>query len=121
MKFCCNGKLVRTSKNHVYTHAVINIETGSVIVCRASKESAESFIATEINTCERGIANARAGLKAFKAGKSYYYIKYGRKNWREFICNTDTEKTFTDWMERFEERKKNVIANWRVVKLEAKA
>ena len=69
MKFYYNGKMIRTSKNHIYTHAVINKETGALIGCRKSLELAEAIKTGEINRYYHAIAVHEAEIKALKAGK----------------------------------------------------
>lgn len=80
MKFYYNGELVRTSKNHVYTHAVINRVDGKVIClgCSSSKNGAEKIISKEVSRSERFIENYKRAINALNSGKSGYYWKEGR-------------------------------------------
>lgn len=80
MKFYYNGQLMRTSKNHEYTHAILN-ENGKCEGCRTSKEACQSYINTEINRCKQEIENDKRCIRALNEGKSGYYYKDGRKTW----------------------------------------
>ena len=42
MKFYYNGKLIRTSKTHVYNWAIIDPTDGGVYACRRDRSGAES-------------------------------------------------------------------------------
>lgn len=121
MKFYYNGNLVRTSKNHIYTHAVVNTVSGKAIGCRANKENAEAIISSEIAQYERGIKNCESAIKALQSGKSGYYSKDGRRSW---FCKFDPDRTVSDyeeWIESRRNRIEEIKATWKVVELEARS
>ncbi len=122
MKFYYEGKLIRTSKNHNYTHAVINIQTGSCIGCRTSEDACQSIITTEINGCLGGIRNSEEKIKALEAGKSGYYIKDGRRSWWHKFENSpfDTIESTNKRIEYLLEEIDRIKQNWKIVKLECK-
>lgn len=125
MKFYYNGQLMRTSKNHNYTHAVI-IETEKGIKlygCHKDKKGCEAEITRAINECNRGIENAQAAIKALNTGKAGYYSKYGRNRscWVPFReCTDPTVKHYEDWIENNKASIDRVRRTWKVVELEAR-
>lgn len=121
MKFYYNGKLVRTSKNHEYTHAVINITNDGCMGCRASKETAEAIITSEIAQYEKRIANYESAIKALESGKSGYYAKEGRRIYYNKFSSDSTVERYIERIEWCREYINKVMANWQVVELEARA
>ena len=118
MKFYYNGKLVRTSKNHVYTHAVIDMSNGHVEGCRANKEAAESIISSEISRVSNSIQNHESALKAIEQGKTMYRVKEGRRSyWMPIRTTGEDFKHCIEWCEN---HIKEVERNWKVVELEAR-
>jgi len=77
MKFYYKDQLVRTSKNHHYTHAVIReTENGfSTFACASSRELAERAKAQEINWYKAQGERLHKHLEAIENGKSEYYSK----------------------------------------------
>lgn len=120
MKFYYNGQLVRTSKNHIYTHAVINAKNNACMGCRASKDSAEAIISTEVAQYEKRIANYESAIKALESGRSGYYAKEGRHTYYERFSADRTVEKYTEWIEMNRAYIDNVKANWQVVELEAR-
>lgn len=118
MKYYYQGKLIRTSKNHIYTHAVIDISTMKVIGCRGSLEKAESLLTSEINYIIRGIENAKNKLNSFKAGKSKYGWKEGRNTWYASFKPTDTEESLLKAIKNNEEYLETVKQNYKIIELE---
>ena len=118
MKYYYNGNLIRTSKTHAYTHAVIDISTMKVIGCRNSLENAETLRTSEINTIIRWIENYKNKLKCFKDGKSKYGWKEGRKTWYTSFKSTDTEESILEAIKMNEEFLETVKKNYKVVELE---
>ena len=119
MKFYYNGHLIRTSKNHIYTHAVINTENNACMGCRASKENAEAVITSEIANIERHIANSESAIKALKNGKGGYYVKEGRRSWYCKFGKDNTVEWYTEGIKWRRERIDYIKSNWKVVELEA--
>ena len=120
MKFYYLGKLMRTSKNHMYTHAVVDMRTGECIGCRANEENAHAIIRTELSQCERSIANCRSAIKALRDGKSGYYEKEGRRTWYNRFSPSTTEERYTTSIERIEQYMDRIKRDWCVVELEAR-
>jgi hypothetical protein len=120
MKFYYNGQLVRSSKNHTYTHAVINTENNACMGCRTSKENAEAIITSEIADLNRKITNSESAIKALESGKSGYYVKEGRRTWYCKFSKDDTVEWYTEGIERRRERIGYIKTNWQVVELEAR-
>ena len=119
-KFYYNGRLVRTSENREYTHAVLN-EFGGCMACSSSYKLALSNITKEVSYSERVIANANALLKALEAGKSDYWIMDGRKRRLTIIHKNDPWFSEANAKERIayhQERIKTLITKWQVVELE---
>lgn len=118
MKYYYNGLLIRTSKNHIYTHAVIDISTMRVIGCRGSLEKAETLLTSELNIIVRRIENYINKLKCFKAGKSKYGWKDNGKIWYETFKSTDTEDSILEAIRHSEEYLETIKQNYKVVELE---
>lgn len=123
MKFYYNGKLIRTSKNHHYTHAVIteNNEKINCLGCRANRESAESIITERINRTKTGIENGKEMIKALKANKSGYYAKDGRRSYYVRFSEAPDHYTIENaerWIRENEEYIEEIQKTWKVVELE---
>ena len=80
-KFYYNGNLMRTSQNHIYTHALIHISGGKPITCSASYDGCLKEKNRQISNCRQNISNCQAKIKALQAGKAGYYYKDGRNTW----------------------------------------
>ena len=119
MKFYYNGQLIRTSKNHIYTHAVID-ESGRCRGCRANRETAEAIISTEITHKEQSIQNCKNAIKAMESGKSGYIYKDGRKTWFTKFRSDATIEEFKRYIEMDLNRMAEIKATWKVVELEAR-
>lgn len=120
MKFYYNGELIRTSKNHVYTHAVINITNGACQGCRSGKDKAEALISSEIARYEQNIKNCEAAIKALQAGKSGYYEKDGRRTWFNKFSPSSTVEGYLARIEWNVNYINEIKATWKVVELEAR-
>lgn len=118
MKFYYNGTLVRTSKNHEYTHAVINTVSGGCMGCRVGKDKAEAIISTEVAQYEKRIANYKSAIKALEDGKSGYYAKEGRHTYFNKFSPDSTVEKYRERIEWCREYIDKVKANWQVVELE---
>ena len=119
MKFYYNGKLMRTSKNHIYTHAVVE-EDKYLIGCRANKDSARSLITSEIFRLEQGIKNAEAHIKAMQRGDKMYKAIEGRRSYYMPIYKSDSIEDTEKYIESNKKRIEFIKENWKVVELEAK-
>lgn len=122
MKFYYNGNLIRTSKNHHYTHAVIN-ENEKALTCSATRQGCEQFIQRYINESLEGIENSKNAIKALNAGKKGYYIKYGRITyWHSFSeYGENTVEKCEEWIEHCKNRIEWIKANWKIVEIEERA
>lgn len=122
-KFYYNGKLIRTSANHIYTHAVIKGEkNGKYLVegCRSTKEAAEQIITAKISSLNIKIKDCKNAVKALKAGESGY--SYTFKN-RTYFNKFTPDRTVEYYEERIEMINLNIEEvknNWKVVELEAR-
>lgn len=119
MKFYYNGQLVRTSKNHEYTHAVIDTTDGKAVGCRVGEDKAQAIISTEVSQTQRSINNCKNAIKAMEQGKSGYYYKDGR---RTYYCKfgtrtADDYRERIEWLESYIDR---INATWKVVELEVR-
>lgn len=83
MKFYYNGELVRTSKTHHYTHAVIDSNNGRLIGCCSRLDLAKKLRDSEISEIVSGIENCKRAIKALEAGKRVYRCKVGNREYME--------------------------------------
>lgn len=126
MKFYYNDQLMRTSKNHNYTHAVvIEREDGTIRCygCHKDRKGCEAEITREINSCHTGIENAQAAIKALNAGKAGYYSKYGRGKscWIPFKeCTHPTVERYEECINDRKATIDKINRTWKVVELEAR-
>ena len=117
MKFYYNGKLVRTSKTHAYTHAVLT-PNGDTFSCSSSREGAVKALQAKINEWEQIRSNYRNAIKALEAGRPYYFSKYGRREVKQSLSG----KTVADY-DRMLAEAERIIANYnahQIVELEAR-
>ena len=118
MKFYYNDKLIRTSKNHEYTHAVIDANTGVCKGCRTNYQACASIISSEINSEINSIKDDEEMLKAIRTGKNYYTVKFGRHTFREKIRPDHTVERITGWINGHKEKIEYINKNWKIVELE---
>ena len=117
MKFYYNGKLIRTSKNHVYTYAVLT-PGGKTFACSSSLEGAKKAVQREISLCETIRNNYRNAIKAIEAGQSYYFAKESGQNWRKRL-NGETVADFEKYISQVESNIAYYKAH-QIVELEAR-
>lgn len=120
MKFYYNNKLIRTSKSHNYTHAVINQTTGNCLGCRTSYSACESLINSEVNAYYQGIENGHKAIEALEAGKAGYYAKEGRKSWYIKFEEGRTVQFYRELIQGNRKALKNISDNWIIVELECR-
>lgn len=120
MKYYYNGQLIRTSKNHIYTHAVIDITDNGCVGCRADEDKAEAIIRTEISATKRSIENCKSAIKALESGKDGYFVKEGRRTWFNRFTSTSTVERYSEAIERLNAYIDRINTTWRVVELEAR-
>ncbi len=119
MKFFYNDKLVRTSRNHVYTHAVLD-DQGRCAGCRTSREAAEGIIRSALHQAQESIENSKRHMKAIEAGQKRYKYVEGRRTYYLPVEPGDTVERCQSWIEAKLERIDYIKSNWRVVELEAR-
>ena len=117
-KFYYNGELVRTSKNHIYTHAAININTGTCLGCSSTIQGAQKVINDRKSAAQEEIGNAKAAISALKSGKNGYYAKAGRHTYFHRFDENDTIEKYQGWIDHDTNRIEYIDANLRVVELE---
>lgn len=112
MKFYIDGKLVRTSKTHDYTHALMWHD--SVISCHGSYEQAVKALNRKIAERNYDIENNRAAIKAIDEGRTNYLWKFGRERWQAKVSEPreNYEATIV--------RLKECITHYHVRELEAR-
>lgn len=123
MKYYYNNQLIRASKNHEYTHAIVIIKENnevSVLGCRRSLKEAEAFKNSEINGYMRSIENCHKAIKALQEGKDGYFAKEGRKDWWIKFNSKNTVEYYEDAIKDSEKILKNISKNWRIVELEVR-
>ena len=121
MKFYYNGKLIRTSANHEYTHATLN-ERGGVMGCRTSRQAAEAIITAEKARLAREIENNKRKLEAREAGKEGWLYKEARRSvYIKFRADSkwDTPEGIRGTRAELESFLE-AVDGWKVVELEAR-
>ena len=119
MKFYYNDKLLRTSKTHVYTHALLD-HNGNVITCSATREGCKKELSRRIREIERRLTNHENAMKAHAAGKSQVRWLDGRTS---FYTNLNDFKNLDGFAKYIEAAKASIrIMNqeWKIVELEAR-
>lgn len=116
MKFYYEGALIRTSKSHHYTHAVL-APNGKAISCSSSREGAEKVKQSEINNWGRIVENHRSAIKAIEAGQKYYSFKEGNRTTKAHVNGTleSYERAL-----REAEKAVEIVRSYKVVELEAR-
>ena len=119
MKFYYEDKLIRTSKNHVYTHALID-QRGNAITCGASRKRCEKELLRKLHEVERNLMNLENALKARATGEkrvrwfvgctSYYINLYELKNIDKFEEYIATDKEIIHI----------IMHEWKIIELEAR-
>lgn len=125
MKFYYEGRLIRTSKTHHYTHAVINTENGKCLTCSGSRKGCEDFINRWNNESRQGIENVKAQIKALETGKNGYYCKWGREERFIRFGEIDGHRPTVDECKANADYYERLIAwrttCWKVVEVEERA
>lgn len=109
MKFFYNGKQVRTSKTHNYTHGIIDT-MGKVVSCHGSLESAIKAHGALGSFHRRYIMDAEAAIKALEAGRSYYFttdrmaykVPLKGRTVEEYRKQIEESKHMLDYYSRFQ-------------------
>lgn len=112
MKFYYKGKLIRTSKTHNYTHAVMLGNT--LISCASSYDLASKAYANYLNIYRGRKINSAKAMAALNAGQDYYINRRGDKITSQYMC------TYEGYAKMFEEAE-HILKNTHIVELEARA
>lgn len=116
MKFYYNGELVRTSKNHNYTHAILT--PNGIASCSSRKETAESEIRALKSEAISRVEHCEYILKEFDAGKDFYFSKSKRVSIKnEMPKDRATIEQWLKWAKETLEYRNQ----FRVVELECRA
>ena len=119
MKFYYEGKLVRTSKTHHYTHALIDVETGKVVTCSTSAVRCESEKKRYIRVAADLVENCHRAIKALYDGKKGFHGKDGKHEFYHAFTDEpfDTIEGRTALLEEDRKYRDSIIDNWKVVPL----
>jgi hypothetical protein len=116
MKFYYNGKKVRTSKTHIYTHGIIDT-TGKVVSCHGSLGAAVKERDALGSYHRRHIKNSEDAINALEAGRGYYYYKQDRMAYKVSIKG----KTVDEYRKQIKHSMAmlEVYSRYQIVELEA--
>lgn len=114
-KFYYNGELVRTSKTHEYHFGIFNGKT--IRSCHGTKENAEKELHRLQNDPLNWIENNKKAIKALESGKSYYYYKDGRHEFRHKFDSEDTVEAYQKCIEANKALHEKYLA-YKIVELE---
>jgi hypothetical protein len=121
MKFYYNGKLIRTSKTHIYKYAVINIARDKCVACSATKEGAQATINSRLAEYERGIKNQTSIIKALEKGAKYCTYIDGKRTITLKLEARHTIEKAKEWLGYYTKDYEYVKENYKLVELEARA
>ena len=118
MTFWYEGKKIRTSKTHHYTHAIIN-GNGNCIMCSATEDGCIKRKQSFIHGYQENIENCERAIKAIESGKSKFAVKAGNYTYYNKISHSIEE------YEGYIEDSKKMIdfyrGDWKIVKIEERA
>ena len=117
-KFYFGDKLIRTSKDHIYTHAAININTGKCYGCSSTLKGAQANIDRMLSGHRTGIENTKNAIAALARGQKGYWYKDGRRGWYHRFEKDDTLEAYDKWIKYHEDTIDWITKNLRVVELE---
>ena len=117
-KFYYNGELVRTSENHIYTHAAININTGKCYGCSSTLKGAQANIDRMLGEYRGGIEYCQKALKALERGEKGVWTKICGRRWFDRFDKNDTPEHFNERIGIYEQKLVWINENLRVVELE---
>jgi hypothetical protein len=98
MKFYYNGKLIRTSKTHIYKFALLNY-AGNCVTCSATYEGCLKEKNRRKSDNERRIENYGTMLKALKEGRQGYFVKDGRRGYYSRFTGKENAEQLAEWLE----------------------
>lgn len=118
MKFYYEGHLVRTSKSHHYTHALINVETVTAITCSAKGASAcESYKQSYLNNIMQSITDEKTIIEAVKEGRKGVFLGHKPVYYKLGELYTTDINKLNGFIEENRKRFDFVSENWKVVPL----
>lgn len=115
MKFYYEGRLLRTSKNHHYTHALIS-EKGNLIGCSTSYAGADKLRSPWLALYRDGAKTTESQIRALTTGKRFYSRYDGRTEYREALTAKDTLEYLHQELDRYHSEMQRV-ASWPIVEL----
>lgn len=118
MKFYYNNKLIRTSKTHIYTHALID-QNGKAVTCSATREGCEKELSRRIREIEQRMVNHENALKAQASGKTQVMWKDGRSSYYMKLNQLSLDH-FAEYIEAEKEMIRIRKHEWKIVELEAR-
>ncbi len=113
MKYYVNDRLVRTSKNHIYTHAVMRGD--DLIACCGSLDLAGKRMSSEIGRYNSSINDCKNAIIAIDNGVGYYWSKVCGRSYKVEIRHS--RKEYEDSIAKMEGNKKL----FHIVELDARA
>ena len=116
MKFYYEGKLIRTSKTHHYTHAIVC--EGTAIMCSATRQGCEREKQRYLSQQREIIKSYQDGIKYLRDGKKGYYVKDGRSSYYVPFDKYDTAERYEKWIKESENRIQHITNNWKIVEIE---
>lgn len=117
-KFYYNGNLMRTSQNHIYTHALIHISGGKPITCSASYDGCLKEKNKRLSHCNQEINNCKAEIKALQNGKAGFYYKDGRDTWYHKFSKDETIEKAQETLDWYTKRIETITNEYIIVELE---
>lgn len=115
-KYYYEGKLIRTSKNHIYTHAIINTETGGCTSCHSSKELAEKAKAALVARYKDD--DIELLEKAIRNGKSFFIVSVCRGHYAKIPVQGRTLEDCTRYREENRKNRERILNNFKIVEVE---
>lgn len=119
MKFYYNDKLIRTSKTHVYTHALLD-QSSKAVTCSATREGCEKELSRSIRKIEQRMMNYENALKAKAAGKTQVMWIDGRSSFYMNLNNLKSIDSFAEYIEIDKEMIRVRKHEWKIVELDAR-
>ena len=119
MKFYYDNKLIRTSKSHAYTHALID-QNCKAVTCSATREGCEKEHSRLVRKLEQIIQNRENALAARAAGKTQVKWLDGRKTYYLKLNERRYLDEFSKYIEADRKRLHTMIHDWKIVELEAR-
>lgn len=117
MKFYYNGKLLRTSKTHHYTHAIVDVSNDALVGCRSDYQAAVNELNSWINNARNDVEYYEKYIAAIKRGAKQITVKSGRRSFPVKVDHSLLDKNIES-LAASKNYLKNIMENWKVVELE---